>query len=564
MNGRMKKRIRKATVIGLVVLTLVPAAMAAAYLTYWANTFDATAVGPTRVWVSGRQLLVEGVPFTIKGVDYSPTPYGEGPGFDWWAAENTYRWDFPMLREMGANTILTYNAGTVVFPAAEEGYVIYSDGGLGENVGAPGRYGHPNGGAHLVLSEPFGNGCPEDAEKSWKYDYTNIDEGWAGFYCAFTGGAQDMSAYENLIFWVRWESGYTTYWDFEVVVEWTGGSSKHRISEYTSPTTSWRKVSIPLSDFTGIDKSAVTVPWNIVFSSGVTGGDAMVHIDYIRWDGAAGGGGTPTVEINATQEALDYAFSNDLYVIMGFWVPHNRDLSDSSVRENLKEGFAQMVNRWKHHPAVLMWAFGCEVDKGYAGGKADWYTLLQEAAQLASTLDDKHPVTTYNQELDEIGDGALSADDASLSALGVWGVNAYRGPGFGTLFTDYAAKTSKPLFMSEWGCDALDARYGTEEQAMQASYVESQWGEISANLSSSDPSNVCVGGTVFEWSDEWWKTGAWDQQDTTGQWANDAYYDYVAGEYNMNEDWWGITTINSENCQKAPRQAYYTLKNLWN
>lgn len=67
---------------------------------------------PTIVTVNGRQILVNGGPFTIKGAGYSPVPVGTDP-------ENTppygdyltsdysgiYGRDLPLLRQMGANTI---------------------------------------------------------------------------------------------------------------------------------------------------------------------------------------------------------------------------------------------------------------------------------------------------------------------------------------------------------------------------------------------------------------------------------------------------------------------------
>src|SRR5580704_2695455 len=73
---------------------------------------------PTVVSVSGRRLLVNGQPFTIQGVDYSPTPVGDtvqnpstncsGP-YQWWTDNPTYTADFPLIAQLGANTIRTYS-----------------------------------------------------------------------------------------------------------------------------------------------------------------------------------------------------------------------------------------------------------------------------------------------------------------------------------------------------------------------------------------------------------------------------------------------------------------------
>ena len=70
-----------------------------------------------QVSVSGRELLVNGQPFTVEGVDYSPYPVGStangnssncaGPYF-WWGDNPAYTADFPLIKAMGANTIRAY------------------------------------------------------------------------------------------------------------------------------------------------------------------------------------------------------------------------------------------------------------------------------------------------------------------------------------------------------------------------------------------------------------------------------------------------------------------------
>ena len=89
------------------------------------------------------------------------------------------------------------------------------------------------------------------------------------------------------------------------------------------------------------------------------------------------------------------------------------------------------------------------------------------------------------------------------------------------------------------------------------STIMSQWNEIESSLA---PAGVCLGGTVFSWCDEWWKHSGGDVSvhDTAADWTNYAYSDP-----NMNEEWWGITSISPETYQKTARQAYNTLKSLW-
>jgi hypothetical protein len=67
---------------------------------------------PTPVTVSGRQVLVNGTPFTVRGVGYSPVPVGDDPEFgplygDYFTASHSdiYDRDLPLLRNMGANAV---------------------------------------------------------------------------------------------------------------------------------------------------------------------------------------------------------------------------------------------------------------------------------------------------------------------------------------------------------------------------------------------------------------------------------------------------------------------------
>ena len=64
----------------------------------------------TKVTIKGRQLLVNGNPFIIRGVGYSPTPIGEDPeskykDFYSYKYKDIYDRDIPLIRGMGANTI---------------------------------------------------------------------------------------------------------------------------------------------------------------------------------------------------------------------------------------------------------------------------------------------------------------------------------------------------------------------------------------------------------------------------------------------------------------------------
>lgn len=89
-------------VVGLGLLCVVQIA----YEAYSEPTLDKT------VWtVSGRTILLDGVPFFVRGVNYSPTPVGGSfnwsPFGDWFTRpwREIHQRDMPRLREMNANSI---------------------------------------------------------------------------------------------------------------------------------------------------------------------------------------------------------------------------------------------------------------------------------------------------------------------------------------------------------------------------------------------------------------------------------------------------------------------------
>jgi uncharacterized repeat protein (TIGR01451 family) len=273
---------------------------------------------------------------------------------------------------------------------------------------------------------------------------------------------------------------------------------------------------------------------------------------------------------------LDEAYNNGvspIYVIVSFWLDPSRNISDPAVREAIIAEFRQMVAIHKNHPAVLMWAIGNELNAPWMfGDSEELFSLIDEMALAAHAEEgaNYHPVTTPLVDINLIG--TIANRDPEVPNLDVWTVQVYRGLSFETLFTDYAAASSKPLVITEYGIDAYDDRNGDEYERIgppyQAMYAEALWNEIMAN------SNICSGGSIMAYSDEWWK-GQHGQTDANHPDCPD--YDpcfhstcgYATGAHPdgyANEEWWGImrTVDNGSDPDiMQPRAVYYTLRSLW-
>jgi len=256
-----------------------------------------------------------------------------------------------------------------------------------------------------------------------------------------------------------------------------------------------------------------------------------------------------------------------IYVVMGFYIEGSSDLGDPAVRSAIKIDFQNYVSTYKNHPAVLMWSPGNETEYAYTGCGYEYYTLLNELAEIAYQEEGSayHPVTAALAYISDIGDTDLLTADEDMDYLDVWGANVYTGLSFGPLFDDYAGKSSKVFWVSEFGVDAwhTNDKYGDPadgylDETSQEQYDAALWDEIESR------NDVCSGGTVFEYSDEWWKDGSADP-------ALHEYYGFAYGNINhpdqySNEEWYGIAAVLDNGMGPdviSLRNAYYALQSRW-
>ncbi len=291
--------------------------------------------------------------------------------------------------------------------------------------------------------------------------------------------------------------------------------------------------------------------------------------------------GANTVRLNIWDDRadhhdfLDRAYNggvNPIYVIAGYWINAGMDIDPSSsgnVRAQLKADFRAMVANHKNHPAILMWAIGNDLNAGSIyGSNPHLFSLINEMSDVAHTEEGAgyHPVTTSLSDENLIS--TIAAYDAAVPALDIWSANVYRSNTFGSLFGDYALASSKPFAVLEYGIDAFDNVNNDEYENIgspyQSTYTASFWNEISSN------SNVCIGGTIMEYSDEWWK-GRYAIDPSCSD-SSPALHGICGQAVNFtpdgydNQEWWGLMRPRVSSTGPdvmEPRALYYTLQELW-
>jgi len=251
------------------------------------------------------------------------------------------------------------------------------------------------------------------------------------------------------------------------------------------------------------------------------------------------------------------------------------------VRQAITDEVMALVNEFRGTPGLLLWLLGNENNYGLTWRSAETealpvgerdtararylYSLVGEVARKIKAADATHPVAFANGDLQYVD---LIASEAK--GIDILGSNVYRGASFRDFFDVVAAKLDLPVLFTEFGADAWNAREAREDETAQARYLVAQWEEIYGQAAGQGPPGNAIGGFTFQWSDGWWKFGQetrLDQHDVNASWPADAYpHDYVAGENNMNEEWWGIMAKGPPDArgffELYPRAAYYALQRI--
>ena len=312
--------------------------------------------------------------------------------------------------------------------------------------------------------------------------------------------------------------------------------------------------------------------------------------------------GVNTIRLYLPGEELDLCKSmiEELYTLygirtilghdLGFWGYPPANYADPEFREEITNDVVKVVDYLKDTPGLLMWNLGNENNYSFDGRLNPWssdeidamqnfndkrkarariyYSFVNDLAKKIKKIDPAHPVSLGNGETVGLKSAAKYCPDVDLI-----GAIVYRGKVFGSFFKEVKRKFDKPVVLTEFGCDAYNMVKQKEDQRNQAKFLKSQWLDIQKNMANSEGMGNCLGGVIFEWTDEWWKTSdsdrdSWSKHDTFAGWGMGAYaFDAKAGK-NMNEEWFGIVALSPELengiNKRTPRKAYYVLRKLWN
>ncbi|MEZ4854561.1 glycosidase [Flavobacterium sp.] len=282
---------------------------------------------------------------------------------------------------------------------------------------------------------------------------------------------------------------------------------------------------------------------------------------------------------------LNHSFGRYGLTIDGVWTPITV-YNDKKTKELLMSEVIKMAEDYKNTRGLLLFLLGNENNYGlfWAGAETEdfpdeedkkrevgekrgrpMYQLMNEASKAIKAINPNLPVAICNGDLLFLEIVAQECPDVDI-----YGTNVYRGKSFGDLFERVKKEYGKPVLLTEFGSDAFNAKTIEEDQQAQAFYAKSNWKEIYENAAGLGKAGNSIGGYTFQFSDGWWKSGQTknlDRHDSNASWSNGGYqFDFVEGQNNMNEEWFGICAKGPTNAKGFytlyPRAAYYTLKEV--
>lgn len=148
-------------------------------------------------------------------------------------------------------------------------------------------------------------------------------------------------------------------------------------------------------------------------------------------------------------DVLDAAHRDGLSVTAGIWLEHSTvfDYRDAERVAKQKAMCREVIDKHKDHPALLMWAFGNEME-GYGEGDdpAVW-SAVNDIAAMSKRLDPNHPTMTV---IAEIGGRRVPNIERLCPAIDVVGINSYGGaPSLSERYRK--AGGTKPYVVTEFG-----------------------------------------------------------------------------------------------------------------
>ena len=224
-----------------------------------------------------------------------------------------------------------------------------------------------------------------------------------------------------------------------------------------------------------------------------------------------GGNSFRTYTTENANELLDKAQELGLTVMLGVWVePYSKhnDLTDTNFTKRTLRFIEREVNRYKDHPALLMWGLGNEVHP-IAPNLSSW-KFLNEACIMVKKIDTNHPVSTCiagypRRNMSIIKTILTDVDFISFNTFG--GIETFE-----KKLSNFFWGFNGPYIFSEWGANGY---WEIGNKTKWKSAIEPPHSKLAINISEMYRKHVkrdkkqCLGGYAFYWGQKQEYTNSW-------------------------------------------------------
>ncbi len=224
---------------------------------------------------------------------------------------------------------------------------------------------------------------------------------------------------------------------------------------------------------------------------------------------AMGGNSIRTWGVQTAQEDLDNARKNGLTVCLGFWMGHERhgfNYTDSAQVESQSQEFRAVVERFKSHPALLIWGIGNEVELECQHEEVIW-KQANALAEIAHRLDPNHPTMVV---VAEISEEKIARIERLCPAVDILGINSYGGAeSLPVRYKKYGG--TKPYILTEfgphghWECQKSPFGPPFELTSTEKGNVYAK----SYSAAGTPGKNGCLGSYAFVWGNKTEATPTW-------------------------------------------------------
>ena len=208
-------------------------------------------------------------------------------------------------------------------------------------------------------------------------------------------------------------------------------------------------------------------------------------------------------------EVLDRAHKLGLTVTAGIWLGQVRqgfDWSDASGLIAQREHIRAVVEKYKDHPALLVWALGNEMEDPEGKNGAVW-SQINNLARLVKEIDPRHPTMTV---VAEMGGEKVKNFHALCPDVDILGINSYGGAA--SVAERYRKLGgTKPFILTEYGPNGIwetnkDA-IGAYPEMTSTEKAEAYRRAYRSTVLGSD--GLCLGSYAFLWGQKQEVTSTW-------------------------------------------------------